>query len=248
MRKSILTLVLVCAPALGFAAGGHGVQLQHADIDLNNRASLQTGAKLFVNYCLNCHTASYMRYQRMASDLGLSEDQMKDNLMFIPGQKIGNTMTVAMRRGDAERWFGVAPPDLSVVARSRGSDWLYTYLKSFYLDPSRPLGVDNLVFSKVGMPHVLGGLQGWQKPVYRTEEGLDGHPREVLDHLEMAQPGSLSEAEYDQTVADLVNFLTYMGEPAQMQRRSLGVWVLLYLAIFTVLAYFLKKAFWKDIH
>jgi ubiquinol-cytochrome c reductase cytochrome c1 subunit len=247
MRKSILTIVLALSPALGLASGG-GEHVKHAAVDLNNTASLQRGAKLFVNYCLNCHTAAYMRYQRMAGDLGLSEDQMKDNLMFVPGQKIGDTMTVAMPRADGERWFGVAPPDLSVVARSRGPDWLYTYLNSFYVDESRPLGVDNLVFPKVGMPHVLWELQGWQTPVHDTVEGIDGHPKQVIKELELTTPGSMSPAEYDKAVLDLVSFLTYMGEPAQMQRRSLGVWVLLFLVVFTVLAYLLKKEYWKDVH
>lgn len=247
MRKYLLIIALAWLPAQGMAAGG-GAHLKHAAIDLNNTASLQRGAKLFTNYCLNCHTASYMRYQRMATDLGLDEAQVVNNLMFVPGQKIGDTMTVAMKRGDGERWFGVAPPDLSVVSRSRGSDWLYTYLTSFYKDESRAVGVDNLVFPKVGMPHVLWELQGWQTPVYNTVKGPDGKPKQVIKGLELTTPGTLTPTEYDNVVLDLVNFMTYMGEPAQIQRRSLGIWVLLFLVVFTVLAYLLKKEYWKDVH
>jgi ubiquinol-cytochrome c reductase cytochrome c1 subunit len=242
-----LALGTLLTPA-ALAVGGHGGELEKADISLDNEASLQRGAKYFVNYCQNCHSAGFMRYQRMAEDLDLTQDQVQDNLMFVPGKKFGETMTVAMPRDQAESWFGVMPPDLSVVARSRGVDWLYAYLKGFYLDDSRPFGVNNLVFDKVGMPHVLWELQGWQKPVYKTVEGPDGETHEVIEHLEVVEPGKLNEADYDRAVLDLVNFLAYMGEPVQSERKRIGVWVLLFLVVFTALAYLLKKEYWRDVH
>ena len=196
---------------------------------------------MFVNYCLNCHSASAMRYSRM-QDIGLTEDQIKENLLFA-SDKPGELMKVGMTKADAKAWFGAAPPDLSVIARSRGSDWLYTYLRSFYRDDSRATGWNNIVFDKVGMPHVLWSLQGEMAPVYKKH---DGH--EVIDHLELVKPGSVTLAEYDAQVGDLVNYLTWVGEPAQLQRKQLGLIVLAFLAVFFVVAYYLKKEFWKDIH
>jgi ubiquinol-cytochrome c reductase cytochrome c1 subunit len=202
-------------------------------------AAMQNGAKLFVNYCLNCHSASYMRYNRL-QDIGLTDQQIKDNLMFTV-DKVGEPMTIAMRRAEAKQWFGVPPPDLSVVSRSRtseagsGADWLYTYLRSFYRDDARPTGWNNVVFANVAMPHALWQLQG---------EQVMG-----ADHkLKLAKPGTLAPAEYDSAVADLVAFLQYMGEPVAQTRKQLGVYVLLFLAGFFVLAYALKREFWKDIH
>jgi len=232
----------------GAAAASGGAHLEAADVDLHNQASLQRGAKNFVNYCLNCHSASYMRFDRMGRDLGLDEEMLTENLMFVPGIKVGETMEIAMPKSLATEWFGTAPPDLSLVSRSRGADWLNTYLKSFYADDDRPFGVDNLVFKKVGMPHVLEELQGVQKPVYRDEEGADGQVRKVIDHLELVSEGSMTPDEYNQFVRDTVTFLVYLGEPAQMERRSIGPWVLLFLAVFTVLAYLLKLEYWKDLH
>lgn len=246
MKKIIAALLLLVAPALGFASSA-GVHLEKANIDLHNKMSLQNGAKYFVNYCLSCHSANFMRYSRMAQDLGLSEKQVKQNLMFA-SEKIGSTMSIAMDPQDSKRWFGTTPPDLSVIARSRGADWLYTYLLTFYLDPSRPTGVNNLAFPDVGMPHVLWELQGWQEPVYRTHVDHEGHEHEVIDHLEVTTPGKMSEVEYRQAMRDLVAYLAYMGEPAKLKRQTVGFWVLLYLALFFVVAYFLKKAYWKDIH
>lgn len=245
MRKSILTVLLCVLPVWAQASGG-GVHLEKARIDLSNKASLQRGAKLFVNYCLSCHSARYMRYNRMGRDLGLTDEQVKENLIFT-GRKVGETMTVAMSPADAKNWFGTTPPDLSLVARSRGVDWLYTYLKTFYLDESRPFGVNNLVFKDVGMPHVLWELQGWQKPVYKTVSGENGHSQQVIE-LELVKPGKLSTPEYDQAVRDLVTFLAYLGEPAKLERQRIGFWVLLYLAVFFVVSYLLKKEYWKDVH
>jgi ubiquinol-cytochrome c reductase cytochrome c1 subunit len=250
MKKRVSTvlgaLLLAAFSGVGMASGG--AHLEAADVDLNNQASLQRGAKYFANYCMNCHSAEYMRFGRLGRDLGLDEGMLKDNLMFVPGIKVGETMQVAMPKSAAAEWFGTPPPDLSLVARSRGADWLNTYLKSFYTDEERTFGVNNLVFKEVGMPHVLEGLQGVQKPVYHTEEAADGSAREVIDHLELVSEGSLTPAEYNQFVRDLVTFLVYLGEPAQLERRSIGHWVLLFMLVFTVLAYLLKLEFWKDLH
>jgi len=202
-------------------------------------AALQHGAKLFVNYCLNCHSASYLRYNRL-NDIGLTEEQIKGNLLFT-AEKTGETMTIAMQRADAKAWFGAPPPDLTVIARARssefgsGADWLYTYLRGFYRDNARPTGWNNVVFANVGMPHVLWELQG---------EQVMG-----ADHkLQLAKPGKMKPAEYDAAVADLVAFLNWMGEPMAEFRKNLGVIVLIALALLFVFAYALKREYWKDIH
>jgi len=232
-------------PALALASGGGG--LQHANIDPTDRISLQKGARTFMNYCLSCHSAGAMRYNRMAVDLGITEEQLHDNLMFVT-EKSGDTMVVSMRRDDGEKWFGKAPPDLSVIARSRGANWLYTYFLSFYRDSSRALGVNNLVFKDVGMPHVLWELQGWQDPVYKTEETHDGGQVRRIEHLELSVPGRESAREYENTVRDLVNFLVYVGEPARMQRRAIGKWVIMFLLVLLGVSYLLKREYWKDVH
>ncbi len=225
---------LLSLSTAGYAAGG-GVHLDHFEADLTNTASLQRGARTFTNYCLSCHSAAYMRYNRMAEDLGLSDEQVVANLMFA-SDKIGDTMTIAMQADDAKKWFGTAVPDLSVVSRSRGTDWLYTYLRTFYQD-NTPIGTNNLAFDKVGMPHVL-----WEQQGYLALEH-DDHDT----HLSQATTGTLSKSEYDGMVYDLVNFLGYIGEPSKLQRLALGKWVLLYLIILLLVAYPMKKAFWKDI-
>jgi ubiquinol-cytochrome c reductase cytochrome c1 subunit len=240
-RFKTLLLILLAAPVAALAAGGHSVPLDKAPVNVSDVESLQRGARMFVNHCLNCHSASYMRYSRL-QDIGLTEDQIKNNLMFAT-DKPGQTMEVAMSRGDGKVWFGATPPDLTVIARSRGADWLYTYLRTFYRDESRPTGWNNLVFDKVGMPHVLWDLQGELAPRY-VKQG----EHEVIDRLELVKPGSVSLAEYDTMVGDLVNYLVWMGEPAQQQRKQLGLIVLAFLAVFFVVAYYLKKEFWKDIH
>jgi ubiquinol-cytochrome c reductase cytochrome c1 subunit len=221
--------------------------LQTATIDLGNEASLQRGAKYFVNYCLSCHSAKQLRYSRMAEDLAISPELVELNLMFT-GEKIFDGMTISMRPKDAEKWFGVNPPDLSLIARSRGADWLYTYLKSFYIDESRPFGVNNALFPKVGMPHVLADLQGLQKAVYKEVVSADGATRSVIEKLEIAQPGRMNEKEFDQAMNDLVNFMVYMGEPAKMERQKLGWKVLAFILLMIVIFYLLKKEYWKDIH
>jgi len=239
-RLKHFLFLLAAAPVMAFAAGAT-VHLDKAPVNLTDKESLQRGARVFVNYCLSCHSASVMRYSRL-QDLGLTEDQIKDNLMFA-AEKPGETMKVSMAKVDGKAWFGATPPDLSVIARSRGADWLYTYLRSFYRDDSRATGWNNTVFDKVGMPHVMWNLQGEMAPVYKTEGGHN-----VIERLELVKPGSVTLAQYDAMVGDLVNYLVWMGEPAQLQRKQLGLIVLIFLAIFFVVAYYLKKEFWKDIH
>ena len=210
------------------------VALDNVELDLSDKASLQRGAKIFMNYCLSCHSASYMRYNRMGKDLGLSDKQVKESLMFA-SDKVGDTMTVAMRPEDAKKWFGVVPPDLSVISRARGTDWLYTYLRSYYLDTDKPLGTNNLVFTDVGMPHVL-----WQEQGYLRKDS-DNQLHALTCDQEMA-------FEYSIMIRDLVNFMAYIGEPSKIELLALGKWVLLYLVLFFFVAYPLKKAFWEDVH
>lgn len=236
MRNLIFALfvgVMSITSAQVIAATG-GIHLDKVEIDITDKASLQRGAKTFVNYCLSCHQASFMRYNRMAQDLGLTEDEVKNNLMFA-SEKTGETMTIAMRAEDAKKWFGVTPPDLSVIARARGTDWLYTYLRTFYLDDQKVMGTNNVAFKDVGMPHVL-----WQQQGYLSK---DEH-----GHLETATAGDLNQYEYNTMVQDLVNFLAYISEPSKLQRMELAKWVLLYLVLFFLVAYPMKKAFWRDIH
>lgn len=246
MRSLILIMMLVLLPAWVYASEG-GYPLDKAPIDLSNQPSLQRGAKLFVNYCMGCHSAEYQRYNRMARDIGLTEEQVKDNLIFT-GAKVGETMKNAMSKAEAKKWFGAAPPDLTVIARSRGVDYLYTYLRTFYTDESRPWGVNNAAFPSVGMPNVLWQLQGLQKPVYATHTNSEGHETQVLEGFEVTKPGSMTPPEFDAAIGDLVNFLSYTAEPIQLERKSIGFWVLLYLVIALAVFYPLKKEYWKDVH
>ncbi|OIQ78643.1 cytochrome c1 precursor [mine drainage metagenome] len=242
MNKLILILSLLLPVA---ALAEEGVHLDHAPINGDNQASLQRGAKVFVNYCLNCHSAASMRYNRL-HDIGLTDEEIKENLIFT-GVKVGETMTVAMDKKEAKTWFGATPPDLSVIARARGADWLYTYLRGFYRDETRPTGWNNVAFDKVGMPHVLWQLQGEQH--LQTSEATDSHGNKTETHaLVLAKPGKLSPGEYDMMVADLVNYLVFMAEPAKGLRMHLGLIVLLFLGFFFVVARALKKEFWKDVH
>lgn len=242
MKKIILLLGLL----LPFSVlASESVHLDKAPINMGDKESLQRGARTFVNYCLNCHAASSMRYNRL-QDIGLTDEQIKANLLFA-GEKVGESMKVAMRKEDAKQWLGAPPPDLSVIARARGVDWLYTYMRSFYRDDSRPTGWNNTVFDKVGMPHVLWQLQGEQRLNVTEAVGEGGHKVEV-HALELVRPGKLSPAEYDGLVADLVNYLDFMSEPAKAKRYNLGVFVLAFLAIFFFVALALKKEFWKDVH
>ncbi|MFP6682108.1 MAG: cytochrome c1 [Gammaproteobacteria bacterium] len=241
----LITAVLWCG--LAFAAGKHGPAMEPSHVDLADKVSLQRGARIFVNYCLSCHSASYMRYNRIAKDLELSEESVQTNLMFTT-EKIGDGMEVAMSPSDAESWFGTFPPDLSVVARSRGADWLYNFLLSFYLDEKKTTGVNNLFFKDTAMPHVLWELQGLQRAVYHSKTGDDGKEVSTIDHLEIAVPGTLSETQYKQVVRDLVGFLVYVGEPAKLVRYQIGFWVIVFLMVFLIAAYLMKREYWKDVH
>ena len=238
MMNKIILAVLLCAPLL--AQASTEVKLDRVQINVEDKLSLQRGARTFVNYCVGCHSASYMRYSRL-EDLGLTEKQIVENLM-VTGEKPVETMTAALRPADAKEWFGVAPPDLTLLARSRGADWLYTYLRTFYRDPARPMGWNNTTFPSVAMPHALWDLQG--EPVMKETSGK-GHAEQ---HLTLGKPGKLNPAEYDALVKDLVNYMVYMAEPAQTKRKITGTYVLFFLFGLTILAYFLKKEFWKDIH
>lgn len=241
--KKLLVILVFMLPLL--AVANEGVRLDHAPIDPNDQASLQRGAKIFVNYCLNCHSAAYMRYNRL-EDIGLTDAQIKANLLFA-GEKVGDTMTVAMSKKEAKTWFGVPPPDLTVEARARSADWLYTYMRSFYRDDTTSTGWNNTAFPNVAMPHVLWQLQGQQ--VLKPEQEVDAHGIKVESHtLVLDKLGTSLPVEYDATVADLVNFMVYMAEPVQSQRKHMGLFVLLFLGLFFVLTYYLKKEFWKDIH
>ena len=246
-----LFLGALCAPLLAFASA-ESVHLDRAPTEKFREAiAIQRGAQVFVNYCLNCHSASYMRYNRL-KDVGLTEEQIKDNLLFA-ADKTGETMKVALTREDGKKWFGAAPPDLTVIARSRasadgsGADWLYTYLRSFYRDDSRPTGWNNTTFANVGMPHVLYELQGEQSAKHVKVADGHGGEKEVVE-LELTKPGKMSKTEYDSMVGDLVAYLVYMGEPGAEKRRQTGLLVIIGLSVLAVLSYLLKREFWKDIH
>ena len=245
-RGACIAGVVALALAGGARAAGGDVPLLEAKVELGDRASLQRGAKLFVNYCAGCHSAQFMRYSRMGRDLGLTEEQLRANLMFA-SDKPGDPIIGTVGEADASAWFGVAPPDLSLSARARGPDWLYTYLMTFYRDESRPFGANNLVFPDVAMPHALVELQGVQA---RKEDAGDGHAAATRagELLDLVEPGSLSVAEYRRVVRDLVNFMVYVGEPAKLDRYVLGGWVLLFLLVFFVIARLLYKEYWKDVH
>ena len=223
-------------------------KLMHMDVDLSDQQSLQRGAKIFVNYCLSCHSAVYMRYNRMGEDLEISDDILKENLMFGT-DKVGDVMNISMRKEDSINYFvGSVPPDLSVVARSRSPDWLYTYFQTFYMDDSRPFGVNNLVYKDVAMPHVLWELQGMQRLADLEKTGSVYYNPNYKNSLDLVTTGKQTEKEYDRTVRDLVNYLVYIGEPIKLKRTKIGIWVMFYLFIFLVVAYMLKKDYWQDIH
>lgn len=226
------------------AVAAEGGQLLSANVHLDDRASLQRGAALFMNYCSGCHSLQYLRYSRLGDDLGLSEAEVTRDLNFT-GAKYGDKIRVAMSPTDAIAWFGAAPPDLSLEARSRSADWIYTYLKSFYIDESRPQGWNNTLLPGASMPNVLWQLQGIQQPVMGPpENGGEAH----VESFKLMQKGSQSEAQYDQTARDIAAFLQYAGEPAALQRESIGVWVVLFLGVFTFLAWLLKREYWQDVH
>jgi ubiquinol-cytochrome c reductase cytochrome c1 subunit len=243
--KKVFFAVFLLVVSFGRAnAAETGYRLDRSPHDPRDLVSLQAGARTFVNYCLGCHGAQYLRYNRLA-DLGLTDDQIRDNLMFT-ADKVGEVMKATMSVKEGKQWFGVAPPDLSLIARSRGADWLYTYMRTFYRDPKAPTGWNNLVFPNVGMPHALWTLQG--ERALETTQGKDlaGHVRTEYKWTELS-PGTQSAIDYDHTVRDLVNFLVYAGEPAAQSRKAIGIVVLFVLGVLFVFAYLLKLAFWKDV-
>ena len=250
MKKFIFALITTVGLVAGAQATEGGFAWDKAPSKTNDLASLQNGAKLFVNYCLNCHSAAFMRFNRL-KDLGLTDQQIKENLLFTT-DKVGETMKSAIDPKQAKAWFGANPPDLTVIARSRsgaggsGADYLYTYLRTFYRDDTKATGWNNMAFPNAAMPHVLWELQGERKPVYLEQEE-HGHKVSVLKGWQQVTPGTLTPLQYDQTIGDLVGYLQWMGEPAQNTRVRVGVWVLIFLLGLTFVAWRLNAAFWKDI-
>lgn len=243
MTKRLIALLFALLPVAAFAAGD--VKLEASNVNIGDRASMQRGAALYMNYCAGCHALELQRYSRMAEDLGLTEEQVMTFLNFTD-RKFGETMTIAMDKGDAEAWFGKTPPDLSLVARAKlgGPDWVYTFLKSFYADESRPAGWNNTILPNASMPNVLWELQGVQRAVY----GHDADGTAHVERFELAQTGRMSPQEFDQAARDISAFLAYVAEPAALKRQSMGVWVLLFLSLFTFIAWLLKSEYWRDVH
>jgi len=256
MLSRMLAWMLLAAPLAAAAAESIKLDRLPANVNPHDPVSLQRGAQVYVNYCLGCHSLAYMRYNRL-QHLGLTEQQIRDNLIFT-GAKVGELMKIAMDPRESKEWFGTPPPDLTVIARSRssgagsGADWLYSYLRGFYRDPSRPTGWNNTVFQNVAMPHVLWQLQGEQVLATEVQSIPRGSKGKVEKHevqkLALEKPGSMKPAEYDRMVGDLVNFLVYVGEPSRQSRVELGIYVLMFLGVLFVLAYLLKKEYWKDVH
>lgn len=266
MKKQLLAFVFALIPLAAFASGDHAWPLDHMKPDLNDQASLQRGAQLFMNYCMGCHSLEYERYERLVTGLGVPQDLVEKYLKLDQNARIGELMVNAMPAQKAKQWFGAAPPDLTLEARSRSPEWLYTYLRTFYHDPARPWGVNNKVFPDVGMPHVLLELQGLQEcqpgPVLAENGGVkrdpltgkevllgeDGKPLNPCGRLKVGTPGKLTPEEYDQAAYDLVNFMTYMSEPMQQKRQHIGIYVLAFLALLFVFAWLLNREYWKDVH
>jgi ubiquinol-cytochrome c reductase cytochrome c1 subunit len=248
-------LVSTLVPTLAFAAGP-SIDIVAPDMNPNDHTSLQRGAKYFMNYCSGCHSLEYIRFNRLAKDIGITdvdgnilEDVLKEDLIF-GSQKVADTLTVAMEPADAKKWFGVAPPDLTLESRLRGPDWIYGFLRSFYVDPSAQWGVNNLVYPGTAMPNILGALQGEQKPIYKTlDVNVDGGSmqQQIVTGIEPATNGKLAAPEFDRVVYDLVNFLTYTADPGKVERHRIGVYVLLFIIIFALFAFLLKREYWKDI-
>ena len=254
MKKLIIAFCLALLPTYVFASGGEE-HLDHANLDDSDMASLQSGAKIFTNYCMGCHSARFSRYGRVAEDLDIPTDLYMENLVF-DDSKIGDLMTIAMTKDHSKQFFGASPPDLTMVSRVRGPDWLYTYLRTFYRDDSRPWGVNNKTFPNVGMPHVMLELQGLQEcapgPIagHIKIDPLTGQPiaEDPCGSLQVTKKGSMSPEEYDQAVYNLVNFLAYTAEPMAKDRKRIGVYVLLFITLFSIFAYLLNREYWKDIH
>lgn len=251
MKKLFAVLLLLPLLAPLRASAVEGYSLDRAPVLITDQAALQSGARLFVNYCLNCHSASSMRYSRL-TDLGLTEDQIKKNLLFT-SDKVGELMRVAMTSKDAKDWFGAAPPDLSVIARARsgehgpGTDYIYTYLRTYYRDETRPTGWNNLAYPNTAMPHVLWQLQGVRNAVYVDKKGEDGKAEHEFEKFEAVTPGTMTPLEYDKAIANITAFLGWMSEPAQESRKRIGVWVLLFLGVTFLLTWRLNASYWKEV-
>ena len=246
MFKRLTLIAALLLPCGAVLAEEGGMELMHAGTDINNMQSLQRGARNFMNYCSGCHSLKYLRYNRMAADLKIPETELSANLM-LTSDKPFDTINSAMPK-DSETWFGKQPPDLSLMARARGVDYIYSFLKGFYVDKTHPWGVNNLYLPGAAMPHVLAERQGLQKPVFKNEPDERGSARMVLEGVESMTPGALKPEEYDQFVRDIANFLDYAGEPVKGKRQSMGVFVTLFLLVFFVFAYLLKKEYWKEVH
>jgi ubiquinol-cytochrome c reductase cytochrome c1 subunit len=252
MKKLLIVFLLAALPSMSWAGGGHGhgAILDPVRVDLNDKDSLQRGARIFVNYCLSCHSAGYMRYSRMGEDLGISEELVKENLLFA-ADKVGDLMKAVMPAEEAKQAFGTVPPDLTLITRARSAEWFYTYMRSFYRDDTSSTGWDNRVFENVAMPHVLYEWQGEQRPVYQTVHGEKNGKmveHKEFERFEIVKPGTMSPKQYDAAMRDLTNFLVYLGEPAKLERYTYGIYVLIFLLIFLFAAYLLKKEYWKDVH
>ena len=252
MKQCLIIVAALLLPVSGWAAGV-AYPNDKIDIDWSDKAAMQRGARTFVNYCLSCHSAKYSRYDRVGRDLEIPDDMVIQNLIFTTDEsgdktKVGALMKTTMTTQYAEQAFGVVPPDLSLIARSRGVSWLYNYLRGFYIDESSPLGMNNGVFESVAMPHVLVELQGYQKARKEMRPDGNGGMHEVIVGFDLIKPGSQTQAEYDVTVHELVAFLDYLAEPYKQTRKNVGTGVLIFLFLFLILTYFLKKEFWKDIH
>lgn len=245
LRRRALAAALLLSLPLGALAEGEGTP-RHAETDVYNRASLQRGARNFMNYCSGCHSAQFVRFNRIGDDLGITDAELKANLMFAAVRPF-ETIKSSMPPADASKWFGNAPPDLSLIARARSVDYLYSFLTGFYADPSRPTGVNNEVLPGTAMPHVLADLQGVQTAVFKPHDPSDPNPPEI-EGFKLTTPGTMSPEKYAEFVNDTVNFLEYISEPAQVKRRDLGVWVMLFLLVFTGFAFLLKREYFKDIH
>jgi ubiquinol-cytochrome c reductase cytochrome c1 subunit len=246
ISKLVLVALLMAAPGFA-AAAGPSIPLDRSGADVRNQASLQRGARLYMNYCLGCHSLQFVRYNTLAEGLGLTDEQVAENLRFT-GDSPHDMIRIAMPPEDAAGWFGLAPPDLSLIARSRGTDYIYTFLRSFYADPSqRTTGTNNKVLEGTAMPHVLWELQGLQEAVYRTEVAADGTTRRVFERFELVKPGSMTPSEFDQAARDIAAFLSWAGEPMQLERQRLGVWVLLFLLVLLAFSWLYYKELWKDV-
>lgn len=243
MMTRLLPVFCMLWSPVGLTAGGGNEQLDSAYIDLSNKVSLRNGAHTFVNYCLSCHEASFMRYERMAQDLGIDDDTLQQSMMFA-AEKPGELMKVTMSDQDAKSWFGVVPPDLTLTARSRGPDWIYTYLRGFYRDESTATGWNNTLYPNVAMPHVLYEWEGMRKATYETS----ADDTKLLVGFEQLNSGTMSAQEYDSAIRDLTNFMVYLAEPAKLVRYRIGFWVMVFMLVFVGLSYLLKKEYWRDVH